>query len=157
MSACLSVWVLKHLVQKFPKMSDIFFGIIHMELVCFPWSPQSLSWHHQSTWAKDPMPIINFCTLNWIRTLTFIVTCSGLLAPVMTVETLGFLRHQANAKAAVVPPNSIFALPPSVSSSSRKRFMNGSSLMARRESSGIPSLYFPERRPEARGDQIVVP
>jgi hypothetical protein len=101
-------------------------------------------------------------------TLTFMVTCSGLLAPVMTVETLGFFKHQAKAKAAVLPPTSfassasfwifaILALPTSVSNSSRNRFMNGSSFIARRESSGIPSLYLPDKSPPARGDQIVVP
>jgi hypothetical protein len=86
----------------------------------------------------------------------------------MTVDTLGFFKHQAKANAAVLPPSSfassasfwifaILALPTSDSNSSRNRFMNGSSLIARREPSGTPSLYLPDKRPDARGDQIVVP
>jgi hypothetical protein len=75
--------------------------------------------------------------------------------------------YQARESCATLPPNSsailvrsrtfwILALPSSLS----KALMEPSKkllLVAKRLSSGMPSLYLPVRRPEARGDQIVVP
>lgn len=90
-----------------------------------------------------------------------------LVAPRMTVLTLGFLMHQASASCVALPPSrsaiavslrtfSIFALPSSVCSDLMV-LSKVLAFVANRESSGIPSLYLPVSRPEASGDQIVVP
>jgi len=77
------------------------------------------------------------------------------------------MTYHASDSCVTVPPSSsailvslrtfsIFALPSSLC----KLLMVPSKkllLVAKRESSGMPSLYLPVRRPEASGDQIVVP
>lgn len=99
--------------------------------------------------------------------LQFSAIWEGLEAPRMTVLTFSFLMHQAMLSEAVVPPRrlatsvslrtlAIFCLPSS-SCSDLTVFWKKSLLVAKRESSGMPSLYLPVSRPEASGDQMVVP
>jgi hypothetical protein len=85
------------------------------------------------------------------------------------IEAVGKIHvtYQASESCATLPPSSsailvrpltfsILALPSSVwralTELSKKLL-----LVAKRLSSGMPSLYLPVRRPEARGDQMVVP
>ena len=95
------------------------------------------------------------------------LTCATLVAPKITVLTFSFLTHHASDNCVTLPPSlsatsvnfltlAIFALPSSLCSClmvPSKKLL----LVAKRESSGMPSLYLPVRRPEARGDQMVVP
>jgi len=101
----------------------------------------------------------NALQLSWI--------CSTFVAPKMTVLTFGLTAHHANANCVTLPPSrsaiavnlrtlSIFARPTSVCNSLTVP-VKKAELVAKRESDGIPSLYLPVSRPDAKGDQIVVP
>src|SRR5690606_34965383 len=81
------------------------------------------------------------------------------------VLTLGFFRHQASARRGRVVSRDLataanfltaasLALEPLPSTASRSHSMPG---VSRREPAGTPSLYLPVSRPEASGDQMVVP
>src|SRR5690242_312997 len=92
----------------------------------------------------------------------FSTTCSGLLAPVMTVLTCGFFRHQANPNWDIVQLTSLamgsslltFAMFSGVIRFSRNQPYPSS---VAREPGGIPLLYLPVKSPEASGLQMVVP
>lgn len=77
------------------------------------------------------------------------------------------MTYQASDSCATLAPSdsailvssrtlAIFALPSSVCSELTV-FSKKALFCANRLSSGMPSLYLPVRRPEARGDQMVVP
>ena len=95
----------------------------------------------------------------------FSSTCSGREAPVITVETSAFFRHQASASWARVQPRS--SAMGFRSRATRRRHSPFSPSRVRcsqvyfssdsREPSGMPSSYLPVRIPLASGDQVVVP
>src|SRR5580658_10034511 len=96
----------------------------------------------------------------------FSSSCSTLEAPRMTVLTLGFLRHHAIARRGRLVPRPFamaailgtaarfFSTPGFFRMASRSHSMPG---VSSRELLGTPLLYLPVRRPEERGDQMVVP
>src|SRR5712692_9600649 len=92
----------------------------------------------------------------------FSLTCSGRLAPVITVLTLGFFKHHANANWAIVQPSSLargssffaFAIFSGVRVCS---FSHSYPSRVARDPGGTPLLYLPLKRPEASGLHIVVP
>src|SRR5437870_13194672 len=90
----------------------------------------------------------------------FSTTCSGRLAPVITVLMCGFFRHQANPNCAILQPRS-FAIGPSWLTfaifSGVIRFSRNHPYPSSvaREPGGTPFLYLPVRSPEANGLQIV--
>src|SRR5208282_2135042 len=96
------------------------------------------------------------------KAFMFSSTCSGRLAPVITVLTFGFFKHQARASCANVQPMSLaiicnfltFSIFCGVITDS---FNQSYPCNVAREPEGIPLLYLPVSRPDASGLQIVVP
>mmetsp|Transcript_87178 Transcript_87178/g.260056 ORF Transcript_87178/g.260056 Transcript_87178/m.260056 type:complete len:215 (+) Transcript_87178:55-699(+) len=90
-------------------------------------------------------------------------TCSGAVAPVITVETSGFAMHQARASCAMLHPSrsAMGRRRSACSAFFRKTLKSGrflKSSLARRELPGTSPLpYLPVRTPLASGDQIVRP
>lgn len=90
----------------------------------------------------------------------FSLSCSGLVAPRITVETFGLAAAQARASCETVQPNfseayfvssltiAISFWPSSLLSFSLESLKNDCSLW-KREPSGTPSLYLPVRMPDA--------
>ena len=89
-------------------------------------------------------------------------TCSTRLAPVMTVLTFGFFKHQAIAICARVTPRSEATICSFLTFSIASWSVNLSRSHSKpfsepRDPVGMPLLYFPVSKPEASGLYIVEP
>src|SRR5690606_34820500 len=124
------------------------------------WSGAGAQATEASTASQSPSPR----PLASSSASRFCSSCSTRLAPRITEDTRGLRRHQAIASGAAATPASSATRVKArarwsrwCSSATTSLRSHSRSSRARRESPGMPSLYLPVSRPEASGDQTVVP